>query len=122
MDNGEATSELEEVLENESMLEVESCNGRGGNECCLVAVAILSKASVENSPATVSTGTEEKQRKKGLTGHWLGVDTDDVLWVTTLSSEPGATRNQDVSSSATERSVPRFLCYRTRFVGHNFSL
>ena len=40
VDNGE-TSELEEVLESESMLEVARCSGRGGNECRLVGAVIF---------------------------------------------------------------------------------
>lgn len=54
VDSGEATSEHKEVLENESMLEVARCNGRGGNECRLVDVVIFSKASVDSTPAAVS--------------------------------------------------------------------
>ena len=46
---GEATSELEEVLENESMFEVARCNGRGGNECRFVGVVIFSEPSVEST-------------------------------------------------------------------------
>ena len=40
VDNGETTSKLEGVLENDSMFEVARCNGRGGNEWRLVGVVI----------------------------------------------------------------------------------
>jgi len=44
----ETTSELEEVLDNESRLEVVRCNGRGGNECRLAGVVIFSEPPVES--------------------------------------------------------------------------
>ena len=50
-----ATSELEEVLDSESVFEVVRCNGRGGNECRLVDVVIFSEPSVDSTLATVST-------------------------------------------------------------------
>ena len=61
--SGETTSELEEVLENESMFEVVRCNGRGGNECRLVGMVIFSQPSVESAPATVSTGYGRKAKR-----------------------------------------------------------
>lgn len=60
--SGETTSELEEVLENESMFEVARCNGRGGNECRLVGVVIFSQPSVESNLATVSAGYGRKAK------------------------------------------------------------
>lgn len=47
-------SELEEVLDNESMFEILRCNGRGGNECRLVGVVIFSKSSVDSTPAAAN--------------------------------------------------------------------
>jgi len=70
VDNGEAMSELEEVLENESIFEVARCNGRGGNECRLIGVVIFSKSSVGSTPATASVeyyGGKENQRRTDST-------------------------------------------------------
>ena len=62
VDSGGTTSELEEVLDNESMLEVVRCNGRGGNECRLVGVVIFSESSVDSAPTTVSIGRGGKAK------------------------------------------------------------
>ena len=109
VDNGE-TSELEEVLESESMFEIERCSGRGGNECRLVGV-VISKLSVGGIPGSEHWVRRKSKEKQELTAYRLGVDTDDVL----VGNYP-----KSVSSSANERSPPRFLCYRVGLAGHNF--
>jgi hypothetical protein len=78
-DKGGTTSELEEVLDNESRLEVVRCKGRGGNECRLVGVVIFSGLSLEDTPATMNVGCRET-----TTRIWdlPTSDIDDVEWVT----------------------------------------
>jgi hypothetical protein len=63
VDSGGARSELEEVLDSESMPEVVRCNGRGGNECRLVGAVIFSKSSVDSTPATLSIGRGGKAKR-----------------------------------------------------------
>jgi len=79
-DNGGAMSELEEVLDNESMLEIVRCNGRGGNECRLVCVVIFSKSSVDSTPAAASV--ERGGKAKGVTGWML------ILMVRPVGNHP----------------------------------
>ena len=63
--SGEAMSELEEVLDNESMFEVVRCSVRGGNEWRLVGVVIFSQPLVESASATVSADRRKAKRIKG---------------------------------------------------------
>ena len=103
-DSGGATSELEEILDNESMLEVVRCNGRGGNECRLAGVVIFSKSSVDSTPATVSI--EHKGNAKGIRDlPTRCLYRRCIRWVTTLSLEFEATGDQDALP-------PSSLCYR----------
>lgn len=90
-------SELEEVLDNESMFEILRCNGRGGNECRLVGVVIFPKSSVGSTPAVVSV--ERGGKAKSVTGSMLILM---VRSVTTLSSEFEATGDQDASRFGTQ--------------------
>lgn len=87
------TSELNEVLDNESRFEVVRCNGRGGNECRLVGV-VMFKTSVEEISAMMDVEWRKEAREPG--SRQLDMDTGDhgVQWVTNRGL--WATRDQDV--------------------------